>query len=88
MATLALIISSWINNIFMALLSPCIICEFLNAVTRLAKTAWGKGLAPYRMLSMCQVTPNYTICYVIFIIIILCMGVLFIFVKGVYDETF
>ncbi len=88
LATLALIISSWINNIFMALLSPYIICEFLNAITRLAKTAWGKGLAPYRMFSICQVAPNHAVCYILFMIVILCMGVLFYFVKGVHDETF
>lgn len=88
LATLALVISSWINNIFMALLSPYIICEFLNAVTRLSKTIWIRGLAPYRMFNMCQVNPNYAVSYIIFIITILCVSILFYFVKGVRDETF
>lgn len=86
-ATVALIISSWVGNMFVVMLFPYILCEFLNSVLRLDSVIFIRAIAPYRLFSISQITPNYAVSYIIFIVAAFILGFLFYYLKGVKDET-
>ena len=86
-ATLVLIISTLVNNRFVAILAPYIITEFLNAVCRMSSVRWIAGLCPSRLFNMVQYVLNVGVSYVVYISGILILGVVIYFIGGLKDET-
>ncbi len=87
LATIPLIISPWVNNSFIVLLFPVVLCEFLNVVTGWSSVSYIKALAPKRVLSINQLAPNYWQSYVIFILVILFFNIISYVLRGIKDET-
>ena len=87
LATISLVISQWVNNSFIVLLFPIVLCEFLNAVTHWSSNRALRGMAAYKLLSIEQLSPNYWQSYVLFILIIIAFDVVFYLWRGVKNDT-
>ena len=87
LATISLVISQWVNNGFIVLLFPIVLCEFLNAVTNWSSHRVLRGMAAYKLLSIEQLLPNYWQSYVLFILIIIAFDVVFYLWRGVKNDT-
>lgn len=86
-ATISLSISQWVNNSFIVLLFPMVLCEFLNAVTHWSSYKAVRGVAAYRLLSIEQVMPNYWQSYVLFIVAVIVLDIVCFVWRGVKDDT-
>ena len=87
LATIPLMISLWINNTFVLLLFPIVLCEFLNVVTGWATSNTIRGMKPSRLFSMTQLAINYWQSYVLFILIIIFLDVVMYMWRGVKHDT-
>ncbi len=82
LATISLVVSLWMNNTFVVLLFPTILCEFMNVASTWSSINAIHGLAPRRLFNMAQLTPNYWQSYVIFIVVIVVLMLLYIYGEG------
>ena len=86
-ATVSLLISQYVNNAFIVLLFPSVLCEFMNATARWLPTRILKALAPWRLFRIDQLAVKYWQTYVIFISIILVLDVIVYVWRGVKDDV-
>ena len=88
LATVSLMISLWVNNTFIVLLFPVVLCEFLNAASSWIPNMKARGIAPYRLFSISQLSPNYWECYVVFIIVLIVLDIIIYIWRGIRNDTF
>lgn len=88
LATVSLMISLWVNNTFIVLLFPVVLCEFLNAVSGWIPNMKARAIAPYRLFSISQLSPNYWECYVVFIISLIILDIIIYIWRGIRNDTF
>ena len=86
LATISLIVSLYVNNAFIVLLFPAVLCEFMNAVTGWSHYRVIKGMVPWRMFSINQIAVNYWQSYVLYILIILILGAVMYVWRGVKND--
>ena len=86
MATAALIVSNIVNNRFVAILAPYILSEFANAILRMSKVRWVKGVAPTRLFNMSQMSTGVS--YIVYIAVLLALGIAVYFIGGLKHETY
>jgi len=84
---IALTISQFVNNRFVAMLFPFLLCEFTNAITRYSSINIIKGIAPYRIFSISQLGFNYKESAIIVIVILFIVGYGLFYFRGVKDDT-
>ncbi len=87
LATISLVVSLWMNNTFVVLLFPTILCEFMNVASTWSSINAIHGLAPRRLFNMAQLTPNYWQSYVIFIVVIVVFDVVIYLWRGVKRDA-
>ena len=89
MATMSLVVSLYVNNAFIVLLFPSVLCEFINAVSTWipVKYRYIKGAAPWRLFRIDQVAINYWQSYVIFICVVLLFDLVIYVWRGVKNDA-
>ena len=89
MATMSLVVSLYVNNAFIVLLFPSVLCEFVNAVSTWipVKYRYIKGAAPWRLFRIDQVAINYWQSYVIFICVVLLFDLVIYVWRGVKNDA-
>lgn len=89
MATMSLVVSLYVNNAFIVLLFPSVLCEFINAVSTWipVKYRYIKGAAPWRLFRIDQVAINYWQSYVIFICVVLLFDLVIYVWRGVENDA-
>ena len=89
MATMSLVVSLYVNNAFIVLLFPSVLCEFINAVSTWipVKYRYIKGVAPWRLFRIDQVAINYWQSYVIFICVVLLFDLVIYVWRGVKNDA-
>lgn len=88
LATVSLMVSLWVNNTFIVLLFPVVLCEFLNAASSWFPYVKVRAIAPYRLFSMSQMAPNYWESYVLFMVMIVVLDVVLYIWRGLKNDTF
>ena len=88
LATVSLMVSLWVNNTFIVLLFPVVLCEFLNAASSWIPYMKVRAIAPYRLFSMSQLATNYWESYVLFIVMIVVLDVVLYIWRGLKNDTF
>lgn len=86
-ATVSLLISRYVNNAFIVLLFPSVLCEFMNATAGWLPARKLKALAPWRLFRIDQLAVKYWQTYVIFICTILVMDLVVYVWRGVKDDV-
>lgn len=84
---IALTISQFVNNRFVAMLFPFLLCEFTNAITRFSIINIIKGMAPNRFFSISQLGCNYKESAIIVIIILFIVGYGLFYFRGIKNDT-
>lgn len=84
---IALTISEFVNNRFVAMLFPFLLCEFTNAITRYSSISIVRGMAPYRFFSITQLGCNYMESAIIVIILLFIVGYGLFYFRGIKDDT-
>lgn len=88
LATVSLMISFWVNNAFIVLLFPFVLCEFMNVVASwFSNIAAIRGLQPVRLFCMHQLAINYWQSYVIFISVIIILDLVVYMWRGIKNDT-
>ena len=84
-----LVVSLYVNNAFIVLLFPSVLCEFINAVSTWipVKYRYIKGAAPWRLFRIDQVAINYWQSYVIFICVVLLFDLVIYVWRGVKNDA-
>ncbi len=88
LATVSLMVSLWVNNTFIVLLFPVVLCEFMNAASSWFPYVKVRAIAPYRLFSMSQMAPNYWESYVLFMVMIVVLDVVLYIWRGLKNDTF
>ena len=86
-ATVSLVISMYVNNVFIVLLFPSVLCEFLNAVARWFPTKILRFTAPWRLFRIDQIAVNLWQSYLVFILVILFFDIVVYIRRGVKDDV-
>jgi len=84
---IALCVSQLVNNRFVAMLFPFLLCEFVSAISRYSSNYVIRGMAHYRFFSISQLGYNYLESAVVVIIVLFVVGFGIFYVKGVKDDT-
>lgn len=87
LATVSLVISMYVNNVFIVLLFPSVLCEFLNAVARWFPTRILRFTAPWRLFRIDQIAVNLWQSYLVFILVILFFDIVVYIRRGVKDDV-
>ena len=87
LASISLVISRYVNNVFIVLLFPSVLCEFINAIAQWFPTKILKDLAPWRLFRIDQLAVNYWQSYIIFILVILFLDITIYMWRGVKDDV-
>ena len=87
LATVSLVISMYVNNVFIVLLFPSVLCEFLNAVARWFPTKILRFTAPWRLFRIDQIAVNLWQSYLVFILVILFFDIVVYIRRGVKDDV-
>lgn len=88
LATMALIMSNLVNNRFVVILAPFIICEFTNAMIRLSHTLWVKKMAPAYLFDISQKMSKDIKSYICYIVLMAVFGIIGYFIGGMRRETY
>ena len=90
LATMSLVISMYVNNAFIVLLFPSVLCEFLNAVLGwlpIKEYRYIKAAAPWRLFRIDQIAIDYWQSFVIFICVILLLDLIIYVWRGVKNDA-
>lgn len=90
LATMSLVISMYVNNAFIVLLFPSVLCEFLNAVLGwlpIKEYRYIKAAAPWRLFRIDQIAIDYWQSFVIFICVILLLDMIIYVWRGVKNDA-
>lgn len=90
LATMSLVISMYVNNAFIVLLFPSVLCEFLNAVLGwlpIKDYRYIRAAAPWRLFRIDQIAISYWQSYVIFICVILLLDLIIYVWRGVKNDA-
>lgn len=88
LSTLALVFSNLVDNRFVVILAPFIICEFTNAMIRISHIKWVKKMAPTYLFNIAQTSPKCAQSYIVYISIMIMLGIFVYFIGGVKRETY
>lgn len=90
LATMSLVISMYVNNAFIVLLFPSVLCEFLNAVLNwppIKDYRYIRAAAPWRLFRIDQLAIDYWQSFAIFICVILLLDLIIYVWRGVKNDA-
>ena len=90
LATMSLVISMYVNNAFIVLLFPSVLCEFLNAVLNwlpIKDYRYIRAAAPWRLFRIDQLAFVYWQSFAIFICVIILLDLIIYVWRGVKNDA-
>lgn len=87
LATIPLMVSLWLNNTFVVLMFPTVLCEFINVAAGWSSSYVIKGVRPERLFNMAQITPNNIWSYIVFIVSIVLLDMVMYVWRGVKHDA-